>query len=217
MKNNSSRSGFTLVELLVVIAIIAILASVITVAASGAINAAKRAKAGNMANQIQTAILAYNTEYGVYPLPSGQTTDLIEGAGGTYDAKEKDLFFALCGNVNPYSPATPANNAAGVSNTRNLAFLTPKRTEVDPNGVVYNLFTSQTAPQYYSIAMDGDYSGVLGDSGTAAPPDFSVTTGWTPATTKNVTQPVAVWACCDPTNVTTPANSTAPNLWVHTN
>ena len=69
MKKTSSRSGFTLVELLVVIAIIAILASVITVAASGAINAAKRAKAANMGSQIQTAILAYNTEYGVYPVP----------------------------------------------------------------------------------------------------------------------------------------------------
>ena len=220
MKNNFCRprpsaSGFTLVELLVVIAIIAILASVITVAASGAINAAKRAKAANMGTQIQTAILAFNTEYGVYPLPAGAAAvDVLYNTQG----QEQPLFFALCGNINPYTPAAPLNNTTAVSNTRNIAFITPKRGEVDNMGVIYNQFTSQSAPQYYSIAMDGDYSGVLGDTGGAAPPDFvDWSQGSTAPAAKAVTQAVAVWACCDPANVTTPGNSTAPNLWVKTN
>ena len=216
MKNNPSRprhaSGFTLVELLVVIAIIAILASVITVAASGAINSAKRAKAANMGAQIQTAILAYNTEYGVYPVPAaaGAAADVLYST----QAAEQPLFIALCGNINAY---TATATVSAVANTRNIAYLTPKRGEVDPMGVVFNQFTTQSAPQYYSIAMDADYSGILGDSGGAAPPDFTMTSGWTPATVKNTTQSVAVWACCDPKNVTTPGSSTSPNLWVHTN
>jgi prepilin-type N-terminal cleavage/methylation domain-containing protein len=216
-------SGFTLVELLVVIAIIAILAAVLSVSAGAAINAAKRAKAGSQANQIQTAILNYYTEYSVYPLPTGQTTDILEGSNGTLDSNEgpNALFYALCGNINAYSPSTPTNNGS-VSNTRNIAFLTPKRSEVDNNGVMINPFSHNGTYYYFSIAIDGDYSGILGDSGSAAGalPNF---TGWTNnsgitylTTGSGITQGAAVWTCCDPTNLATWTSSKSPSYWVHT-
>ena len=213
------NSGFTLVELLVVMAIIAILASVITVAASSAINAAKRAKAANTATQIETGITSYYTDYGVYPVPSTVTgVDVIYNS--TDKSDQQPLMFALCGNLNPSNPTTPVNAPSGVSNTRNEVFLTLKKSEVDTNGIPFNPFSSATAAsiQYFFIAMDSDYSGVLGDNpSSAAPPDFtSWTTGSTSSGGKAITQPVAVWACCDPSALTTPTSSKNPAFWVHT-
>ena len=212
--SRSVRSGFTLVELLVVIAIIAILASVITVSAGAAINAAKRAKAGNMASQIQTSIMNYYTEYGVYPLHSNETTDVLYSTA----AAETDLMYALSGNFNAYSPTTPNNQPNNVSNARNIAFMTLKKSDVDTTGVPITPFSSGANFYYYSIAIDADYSGILGDSGSAGTiPDFTQwTTGKTSSAVVKLTQGAAVWACCDTNNLKTPASSTTPSQWVHT-
>ena len=218
-------SGFTLVELLVVIAIIAILAAVLSVSAGAAINAAKRAKAQNQATQIQTAIVNYYTEYGVYPLTSAQSSanqDVLlgpTGGTGTSNTGEADLFLALCGNINASAPSTPL--PGNVPNTRNIAFLTPKKSDVDPNGVVVNPFSGTKGPYYYfSIAIDADYSGVLGDTGgvLTSMPDFinwKNNTSMQPVT-GGITQSSAVWSCCDPANLANWGNSQLPSDWVHT-
>jgi prepilin-type N-terminal cleavage/methylation domain-containing protein len=63
-----SRAGFTLVELLVVIAIIAILAAMLLPALTGATRAAKKTKAKIEAQGIATAIEAYDSAYGRFPV-----------------------------------------------------------------------------------------------------------------------------------------------------
>jgi prepilin-type N-terminal cleavage/methylation domain-containing protein len=63
-----SRSGFTLVELLTVIAIIAILAAMLLPALSAAKTAAKRTKAKLEMSQLVTAIGAYDSQYGRFPV-----------------------------------------------------------------------------------------------------------------------------------------------------
>jgi prepilin-type N-terminal cleavage/methylation domain-containing protein len=221
---SSSRSGFTLVELLVVIAIIAILASVVVAGANGAINAAKRVKANNAAAQLQTAIMNYYTEYGVYPVPSTAATGSDVFYSDSDYSDQQPLMYALCGNINAYNPQT-ANNNGQVSNSRDIAFLTLKKSDVDTNGVLINpFFTSATAQQnngYFNVAMDADYSGVLGDTGGIKLPDFSGTIWKTGSTegyvTSGITQGVAIWADCD-TSALPPneGKSTSPNFWVHT-
>jgi prepilin-type N-terminal cleavage/methylation domain-containing protein len=203
-------AGFTLIELLVVIAIIAILASVVSVAAGSAINAAKRAKAANTATQISTAIVNYYTEYGVYPMPSTPPS----GYTGT---DEGPLMFALCGNINA-STATQGTSGS-VPNTRQIAFLTPKKTEVDGNGIPINPMTTIANPAYFSIVMDNDYDGITGDNGETEPPNFANATAGTvcPPGGSPITQGVAVWADCDPTSLPpATATSTSPQFWVHT-
>jgi len=212
MKRLKSRSrfakpqGFTLVELLVVIGIIVILAAVISVAGTAAIRSAKRAKANSMAANIQTAVMAYYTEYGVYPIPSTAT------AGNDYEIHDTaanasawgNLIYALCGNVNPYSPTTTMTST--VSNTRSIAFLQFKATDVDSNPAPLNPFdtvsggvvSNGTGSVYFNVAMDGNYDGILGTGGATGisdMPNFAAgaTTGGT------TSAGAAVWVNCNVT------------------
>jgi len=64
------EAGFTLIELLVVIIMIAILAALLYPAINGAQNQAKKVQAKNDVTQIVSAVNAYYTEYGKYPIDS---------------------------------------------------------------------------------------------------------------------------------------------------
>ncbi|NJL18940.1 MAG: type II secretion system protein [Bdellovibrionaceae bacterium] len=62
-----SRSGFTLVELLVVITIVGILITLTVPTVGGAMEKAKKVEAGVMVQQLRVAMNAYYTEYGRWP------------------------------------------------------------------------------------------------------------------------------------------------------
>ena len=66
-RTHADKQAFTLIELLVVISIIAVLAGLAFPAVNGAIASARKAEVRSMASQIQGAIIAYYTEYGVLP------------------------------------------------------------------------------------------------------------------------------------------------------
>src|SRR3954447_21606630 len=70
-----NRNGFTLLELLVVIAIIVVLAGLLFPAVQSVLERAKKVQAKNDLTQIVTAVNAFYTEYGRYPLPSSVTAD----------------------------------------------------------------------------------------------------------------------------------------------
>jgi prepilin-type N-terminal cleavage/methylation domain-containing protein len=228
--SRAQPTGFTLVELLVVIAIIAILASVILYAGTAAINAAKRAKANNMANQLQTATLGYYTEYSVYPVPSGVTTDFAltdsDGVlGGATAGSWGALVECLSGMICPYNGTTSTETT--FSNTRSIAFLTLKTSDVG-NGsstghqdAPLNPIPPSSANPYFDIAIDADYDGLIGGSDTVSGswlPAFSpVSVGnsaFSPPSAGgggSSTAGVAVWADCVGTS--TKYNS---SQWVHT-
>jgi prepilin-type N-terminal cleavage/methylation domain-containing protein len=210
------QSGFTLVELLVVIGIIAILASVILAAGGAAIRAAKRAAAANMASQLQTSCTAYNTEYGVYPVPStqGATDYVIQDSDG---ASWATLVEALSGNINPLNGNTVAPTS--ITNTRGIAFISLKASDLDTvnsiaapkNPISYD----SVGHPYYFIAMDSDYDNILGGTtgtSTGQLPNFATATnGSAPPMTGSSTAGVAVWANCNSS-----ATSLNPAFWVHT-
>src|SRR5437762_762260 len=74
-------SAFTLIELLVVITIIAVLMGIAFPVFQSIQNSAKKTQAKNDVTQIVTAVNAYYTEYGKYPVTGA--ADVIDGPGGT--------------------------------------------------------------------------------------------------------------------------------------
>ena len=68
-KTFSNRSGFTLIEMLVVIAIIAILAGLLFPAINRALETAKRNQAAADVRSIAAAITMFYSEYGYLPIP----------------------------------------------------------------------------------------------------------------------------------------------------
>jgi prepilin-type N-terminal cleavage/methylation domain-containing protein len=206
-------SSFTLVELLVVIAIISILASVILYAGNLALKSAKRAKAANMATQIQTACLGYYTEYSIYPVGTATTDSAIPASINDSDATDwGNLIEALCGNIKPSTGLAATQTA--IANTRGIAFLTLKTSDVDTHDAPLNPLPTGTEI-YFNIAMDADYNGVIGTGTSAASlPNFAAgtTSGFSPSSTGGTTTAgVAVWANCNGST-----SSQNANFWVHT-
>ena len=224
----SRRSGFTLVELLVVMGIIAILATAVLTTGSSVINSAKRAKAASNATQIQTAVLAYYTEYSIYPnltSPTAPTTDIYVSTQANWYV----MSVVLSGGFDPGNPIAGQVTAAPYNqNTRQIPFLNFNKADLDSSGTYsvpklpFKDLSNNTL--YFQMAIDTDYSGIVGDTGTGtAPPDFTGTTlsgttstayasGNITGNTKAVQGGVAVWGCGDPNTKTT----TNPKLWVKT-
>ena len=151
-------NAFTLVELLVVIGIIAILMGLLFAGGRAVQQQAKRTQAKNDLAQIVTAINAFYTEYGRYPLPAGTTTDTIYGPGGTTNDV---LFDVLRNNTDPSGP-----NLATVTslNPRQIVFISPPYVK-DPGTPVSGIGTVTGARQYYdpwgmpyAIEVDGNYN-----------------------------------------------------------
>jgi prepilin-type N-terminal cleavage/methylation domain-containing protein len=152
-------SGFTLLELLIVIAIIAILAGLLFPAFMGAQKAAKKTQAKNDLNQIVTAVNAFYTEYGKYPLVTDDSPLVSTG----------DLFYTL--------RALPSGaNFGNAINTRQIVFLSPPdvkdtanpRSGIGTDGQWYDAWGTT-----YKITINGTYdNGVpnpYGANGGAGP------------------------------------------------
>jgi len=159
----ASEAGFTLLELLIVIGIIAVLLGLIFPVLQGVQDRAKKIQARNDLTQIVTAVNAFYTEYGRYPIDSSITTDAAAtcGSGGT---SSKLLFDEL--------------RAKSISlNTRGIVFISPAEdtSQTSPTGKIgsdgqfYDPWASA-----YSIEMDADYNNQIanpyGENGAGADP-----------------------------------------------
>src|SRR5947208_7401260 len=121
-KQRERASAFTLLELLVVITIIIILIGFLFPAFRGIQDQAKRTQAKNDLNQIVTAISAFYTEYGYYPVPTSTITDTAATypARGQYQDSTNNVVFDIPRYDISRDPTTvPARNP------RQVVFIEP--------------------------------------------------------------------------------------------
>ena len=158
MQKSSRKTGaFTLIELLVVIAIIAVLIGLLFPAFSAVQNQAKRTQAKNDLTQIVTAVNAYYTEYGKYPLSTASETTF--GPGGSPTTNET-LFNPLRGLNTTLNP-------------RQIVFISPPDVK-DPANPRSGIGTdASNAGQYfdpwgnnYVVRIDGDYDNQVANAYT---------------------------------------------------
>ncbi len=134
---------------MVVIAIIVVLAGLLFPAVQSILDRAKKVQAKNDLTQIVTAVNAFYTEYGRYPLPSSVTADssATYGPGGS-SAENGDLMKELRG-------------ISTLINTRQIAFINPPDAKDQSNprsgsntttGGYYDPWGSE-----YAMAIDADY------------------------------------------------------------
>jgi type IV pilus assembly protein PilA len=155
------KRAFTLIELLVVIVIIAVLMGIAFPVFSTIQNQARKTQAKNDVTQIVTAVNAFYTEYGKYPLPSTASGDGYSVGDGTTPSKA--MFDALRG-LDP------------ILNPRQIVFISPAEdaTQVSPKGKLGSdgqFHDPWTSP--YTVRIDADYDNKVpnpyGANGGAGP------------------------------------------------
>ena len=158
--NVQCRGGFTLIELLVVIAIIAILLGLVFPVFQGVLERAKKVQAKNDLTQIVTAVNAFYTEYGRYPINSSTAADTYFGSGsapsGSTSGGTNDVLF---NELRACGATTPSCSTTATLNTRQIAFISPPvlstgatRSGIGSNGQYYDPWGNP-----YEIEIDGNY------------------------------------------------------------
>jgi prepilin-type N-terminal cleavage/methylation domain-containing protein len=151
-------SAFTLIEMTVVILIIATLAALLVTASSGVFDRARKVQAKNDVTQIVTAINAYYTEYGRYPVNiTNPANDAFFGTGATP---------AGCTpyGTNDVLLDVLRSRIASALNDRQIVFLSPggAKNTVPPKGGIaadngyYDPWGSQ-----YAIVIDTNYDNTI--------------------------------------------------------
>lgn len=181
-----SSSAFTLIELITVILIIAILAAALMSATTGMFDRARKVQAKNDITQLVTAINAYYTEYGKYPVADtlqGQADTLFGKPGGAHGNDEV---------MNVLRSINAAPNASYVLNPRQIMFMnipnaksatSPKegiaaQAVTSPNGaaVAVGAFVDPWGNPYM-LAIDCNYDGYTQDSSPYTDLNYSTVGG----------------------------------------
>ncbi len=163
-------AAFTLIELLVVIAIIAVLLGLAFPVFQGVLDRAKKVQAKNDITQIVTAVNAFYTEYGKYPIVTDDTPI----------ANNSDLVYTLRG-------VSLGANASNAANTRQIVFISPGEDTSRPNPKGKVGSSGQYCDpwgQAYKILIDGNYDNQITNP-------YTTDTGAGPATLR---QGVITWS-----------------------
>ena len=156
-------SAFTLIEMIVVMLIIATLAALFMGAASSVFDRARRTQAKNDVIQIATAVNAFYTEYGRYPVtvhPPLPTLFLARGTtpAGMHHYGTNDVLFNVLRNI------TSDPNAVAL-NPRQIVFLSPggAKNTVPPRGGIATADNCYYDPwgSQYAILIDTNYDNTL--------------------------------------------------------
>lgn len=155
-ERSKSPAAFTLIELLIVIIIIVILMAFLFPAFRGVQNQAKKAQAKNDLTQIVTAVNAFYTEYGKYPLviadtiygPAGNTNDVLFNELRATSATQNTRQIVFISPPDVKNATQPKAGIATQTVTVNGVSI-PKGSFVDPWGTAYY------------VEIDGDYNNSL--------------------------------------------------------
>src|SRR4051812_33783474 len=126
------ESAFTLIELLVVIVIIGVLAGLALPVFQSVQNSAKKTQAKNDLVQIVTAVNAFYTEYGKYPIDTSVVAsgDAFYGSGSAPAAAPSPGSAPTKADDNDSLLDVLRNNTANATNTTAV-------TTLNPRGIVY--------------------------------------------------------------------------------
>lgn len=105
----TTRSGFTLVELLIVIVVIGILAAITLVAYNGVQQKATQAMLDSDLTQASKAVVLYQTENGALPA-SLATVNISNGNGVTYDYGAQSTAYCISATSNSMSRYVASNS-----------------------------------------------------------------------------------------------------------
>ena len=156
--------AFTLIELLVVITIIVVLISLLFPAFQTVQNRARTTQVKNDLSQLITAVNAYYTDYGKYPIPDaaqGADEDYTYSYDGGLTTPNTDLIKILQNDasktaLNPrgivYLSAPPAKTAGGYG--------------IQPKGSPNEYLFLDPWGRAYSICIDSNYNGKVRERGT---------------------------------------------------
>jgi len=171
-KTSYSVGAFTLMELLVTITVIAILMALLFPAFRGVQDLAKNTEAKNNITQIVTAVTAYHTDYGKYPMSNDLADITVDGLNGNTNDK---LFNGLRGQDSSVNP-------------KNIVFMSPPAVKDDKNprsgisGMDGQYYDPWGTP--YVIRMDTTYDNLV------APNPYQANAGFT----TNVNAGVIAWS-----------------------
>ena len=182
---SASKSGFTIVELLVVIVVIGVLAAITTVAYNGLQTRARTSAAQAMANQASKKVMAYYVTNSSYPTDL-TTADIPDTTGLQYSVNNGVSPATYCitatsGNISYYissTQTTPVSGGCAGHGQGGVAAITNYAKDPDAT-VATNFGQSGGAPAQstYSIATDQVHHGTTsfkrnitaaGSSGTSA-------------------------------------------------
>ena len=164
--NKRDPAAFTLIEMIVVMLIIATLTALFMGAATNVFDRARRTQAKNDVIQIATAVNAFYTEYGRYPVTvTDPTKDAFFGTGSTPAGSTaygtNDFLIDVLRNN------TTGSHAALVAtlNPRQITFLSPggAKNTVPPRGGIATADNCYYDPwgSQYAIVIDTNYDNTI--------------------------------------------------------
>jgi prepilin-type N-terminal cleavage/methylation domain-containing protein len=152
--------AFTLLELLVVIAIIGILVGLTVPSLFGIYERARKTQAKNDLTQIVNAVNAFYTDYGRYPLPTGNPCPAVASDttyGPSAGTSNADLFYSLRAVT---AGCNSLVNGVPAVNSRSIVFIAPRvsgaataRSGIASDGQYYDPWATA-----YNIEIDGGYN-----------------------------------------------------------
>jgi prepilin-type N-terminal cleavage/methylation domain-containing protein len=187
MQRHSDERAFTLIELLTVIVVAAILFGIAFPAYISVMERARKTQAKNDLIQIVTAVNAFYTEYGKYPVPStvpaGSDSSFSWTLPGAFRVAYNDQ---LLNELRACTATDPSCSAAASLNTRQIVFISPPTVKDSSNPKSGITTIAANAPQgtYYDpwgapyiVEIDSNYDNsvpnpyvALGGSGAGPDP-----------------------------------------------